>query len=211
MTVQYGAKASPCRLLLALSLLWVQTAAHAKLPFLHSVQEGWNHLEADVSALTLVNDTAEGGTICDCQCGDHMVWRQEIFLGDVAKAKEEQCKVEVCPAISIPGLTVKTSCKHVDDVSKLIEGTTCDCACGEKLVWHQQRFHGDVVEERERECLQKICPVVNPLPGIMFKAECEFHDDLFVQQKSNTRSAARHDILVVSMVVLHAAQRMIKS
>mmetsp|Transcript_6780 Transcript_6780/g.11921 ORF Transcript_6780/g.11921 Transcript_6780/m.11921 type:complete len:210 (+) Transcript_6780:95-724(+) len=203
MPVQFGERLH--LFLLVLSLASVRTTAHAKLPFLHNVQQGWSSLEADVSALIAVNDTdAEGGTICDCQCGDHMVWRQEIFLGDVVKEKEEQCKVEVCPEISIPGLAVKANCARVEDISKLIEGTTCDCACGEKLVWHQQRFHGNVVEERERECLRKICPIVNPLPGIMFKAECEFHDDLFVQRKSSSRSSARRDVLVASILLLHA-------
>jgi len=134
-----------------------------------------------------------------------MVWRQEIFLGNVVEEKEDQCKYEVCPEVSIPGLLVKASCRHMDDVSTLIEGTACDCACGEKLVWQQQRFHGDVAEERERECLKKICPVVNPLPGIIFKSECTFHEDLFAHSHRSGSARLGPTSVSQSLVLLQLA------
>eukprot|EP00971_Amphidinium_carterae_P293218 5821451-Amphidinium_carterae.1 len=120
-----------------------------------------------------------------------------------------------------------------------------------QLVWHQQRFHGDVVEERERSRLRwrarVSARVGNHTMRVSVSMTCDcvrrvLTEDMPSRQssawhhvqggvrKSNTRtsllvcmaagllesalsarSAARHDILVVSMVVLHAAQRMIKS
>eukprot|EP00405_Crypthecodinium_cohnii_P011269 CAMPEP_0206436502 /NCGR_PEP_ID=MMETSP0324_2-20121206/10515_1 /ASSEMBLY_ACC=CAM_ASM_000836 /TAXON_ID=2866 /ORGANISM="Crypthecodinium cohnii, Strain Seligo" /LENGTH=181 /DNA_ID=CAMNT_0053903667 /DNA_START=201 /DNA_END=747 /DNA_ORIENTATION=+ len=56
-------------------------------------------------------------------------------------------------------------------------GTTCECICGDRLVWHRLIFAGDVKSEKERECEHEICPQVI-IPGLQVHAECHYVEDI---------------------------------
>lgn len=120
-----------------------------------------------------------GGTACRCICGDRTVWERAIFAGDVVKKKQLQCEQEICPTISIPGLMVHSECNYVEDLAELTGGTLCRCQCGDRSVWRNWGFYGNVTKEKEVECLEEVCPRVNPLPGIQFTAKCYFNPQLF--------------------------------
>mmetsp|Transcript_122169 Transcript_122169/g.390744 ORF Transcript_122169/g.390744 Transcript_122169/m.390744 type:complete len:261 (-) Transcript_122169:157-939(-) len=62
-------------------------------------------------------NSTQGGTVCQCICGDRVVWHRLIFAGDVEKEKEKECEKEVCPHVIIPGLRVYAECNYVEDGS----------------------------------------------------------------------------------------------
>lgn len=127
------------------------------------------------------NAVKEGGTACRCVCGHQVVWHREIFRGNVVEEKEYECEEKVCPAVSIPGLVAKGECTYVEDIQELTAGTVCLCICGGRVAWRGRAFYGNVTRERERECLEEVCPVVNPIPGLKFEAKCRFVPNLFVE------------------------------
>jgi len=120
-----------------------------------------------------------GGTACHCICGDRIVWHREIFAGNVVEEREHECEHEVCPMVSIPGLRVTAECTYVEDMEELTAGTICHCQCGDRAAWRNRGFYGNVVEEKERECLEELCPMVNPIPGLRFEADCRYDPKLF--------------------------------
>jgi len=124
-------------------------------------------------------DRLRGGTACHCTCGHTVVWQREIFEGNVVNQKEHECEEVVCPAVSIPGLVANAECSYVEDIQELTAGTVCRCLCGDQVTWRDRAFYGDVVEKRELECLEEVCPVTNPLPGLRFEAHCRFVPTLF--------------------------------
>mmetsp|Transcript_13764 Transcript_13764/g.39636 ORF Transcript_13764/g.39636 Transcript_13764/m.39636 type:complete len:320 (-) Transcript_13764:61-1020(-) len=128
--------------------------------------------------------SAKGGTACMCVCGDRVVWNRLVFEGDVEKMKEDECEHQVCPQIIIPGLQVRSECFYVQDLSELQAGTVCQCQCGDKLAWRDRPFYGNVTEERERYCMEDLCPRINPLPGVRFEASCTFNRYLFAQPRT---------------------------
>lgn len=121
----------------------------------------------------------QGGTACHCVCGHTVVWQREIFKGDVVHEKKYECEEKVCPAVSIPGLIARAECSYVEDIRELTAGTICLCLCGDQVAWRGRAFYGNVVEKRERECLEEVCPIANPLPGLRFEARCRFVPELF--------------------------------
>jgi len=121
----------------------------------------------------------QGGTACQCICGDRTVWRRAIFEGDVVKEKEKECEFEICPSVNIPGLNVVAKCEYTDDITELTGGTVCSCTCGGKQVWRQRRFYGEVVEEKEEYCLKEVCPKVAQLPGMISETQCKYDPKLF--------------------------------
>lgn len=123
----------------------------------------------------------QGGTACRCVCGHTVVWHREIFRGNMVRQKEYECEEQVCPAVSIPGLIAKGECTYVDDIQELTAGTVCLCICGGRVAWRGRAFYGNVTKERERECLEDVCPVVNPIPGLKFEAKCRFVPNLFTE------------------------------
>lgn len=120
-----------------------------------------------------------GGTVCSCICGDRVVWHRLIFAGDVEKEKEHECEEEICPSIIIPGLRVNSECSYVEDLSEMTSGTLCQCQCGDKMAWRNRGFYGNVVQEKEKYCLEELCPRINPLPGLRFEARCVFDKHLW--------------------------------
>ncbi|CAK0805307.1 unnamed protein product [Prorocentrum cordatum] len=126
-----------------------------------------------------VQDARLGGTACHCTCGHTVVWQREIFEGDVVSEKEYECEEVLCPAVSIPGLVASAECSYVEDVRELTGGTVCRCLCGDQVAWRDRAFYGDVVESREQQCLEEVCPVANPVPGLRFEAHCRFVPTLF--------------------------------
>lgn len=130
-----------------------------------------------------------GGTSCRCVCGHTVVWHREIFRGNVVREKEYECEEKVCPAVSIPGLVATGECTYVEDIEELTAGTVCLCVCGGRVAWRGRAFYGNVTRERERECLEEVCPVVNPIPGLKFEAKCRFVKNLFME--SSARSASQ--------------------
>uniref|UniRef100_A0A7S2BP35 Uncharacterized protein n=1 Tax=Alexandrium andersonii TaxID=327968 RepID=A0A7S2BP35_9DINO len=120
-----------------------------------------------------------GGTACQCICGDRIVWHRELFEGDVKESKERECEHDICPYVSIPGLQVTSECTYVEDIRELTAGTVCFCQCGDKAAWVNRGFYGNVTGEKERECIEDVCPRVNPLPGLIHRAECRFNPELF--------------------------------
>mmetsp|Transcript_42197 Transcript_42197/g.109158 ORF Transcript_42197/g.109158 Transcript_42197/m.109158 type:complete len:136 (-) Transcript_42197:74-481(-) len=79
----------------------------------------------------------------------------------------------------IPGLQIHAECSYAEEVTQLTAGTLCQCMCGEQAVWRNRAFYGDVVNDKERECIEELCPMVNPVPGLMFKAHCVYDQHLF--------------------------------
>lgn len=120
-----------------------------------------------------------GGTACQCICGNRIVWHRELFAGDVKEAKERECERDICPYVSIPGLQVTAECTYVKDIRDLTAGTICFCQCGDKAAWVNRGFYGNVTEEKEKECIETVCPRVNPLPGLIHRASCRFDPELF--------------------------------
>jgi len=129
-----------------------------------------------------------GGTACQCVCGDRIVWHRKVFSGNMVKEKEYECSHKICPAITVPGLKVKAQCTFVKHMSELTAGTLCDCQCGDKIVWRNRGFYGDVGDKMEKQCLKKICPRVNPVPGYRFTANCRFDKHLFAEPVEEPRS-----------------------
>merc|ERR1719213_842594 len=121
----------------------------------------------------------QGGTACQCICGDRTVWRRAIFEGDVVKEKEKECEYEICPSVNIPGLNVVAKCEYTENLDDLTGGTVCSCTCGGKQVWRQRRFYGEVVEEKEEYCLKQVCPKVAQLPGMISETQCKYDPKLF--------------------------------
>merc|ERR1719460_3305576 len=72
-----------------------------------------------------------GGTACQCICGDRVVWNREVFAGDVVVQKEHECEHEVCPRLTVPGLKVQSKCTYYKDMKELTAGTLCNCQCGD--------------------------------------------------------------------------------
>lgn len=125
------------------------------------------------------SDHVQDGTACQCICGDRIVWHRELFAGNVKELKEHECEHDICPYVNIPGLRVTAECTYVKDIRELTAGTLCMCQCGDKAAWVNRGFYGNVTQQKERECLEEICPRVNPLPGLRFQAECRFDPNLF--------------------------------
>jgi len=145
-----------------------------------AVAQGTSAPGGPVSLRGLVlSHPARGGTACQCICGDRVAWHRLIFPGDVEAEKERECQKEVCPNIIIPGLRTLAECTYVEDLSELIAGTICQCQCGDKMAWRNQMFYGNVTGEKETECLEELCPRVNPLPGLRHTAHCRFDPELF--------------------------------
>mmetsp|Transcript_87622 Transcript_87622/g.203812 ORF Transcript_87622/g.203812 Transcript_87622/m.203812 type:complete len:236 (+) Transcript_87622:19-726(+) len=123
--------------------------------------------------------TKQGGTACQCICGDRIVWHRKLFVGDVKEQKEEECKNDVCPYVNIPGLQVQAECAYVQDIKQLTAGTVCYCQCGDKAAWVNRGFYGNVTQEKERECIESVCPRISPIPGLIYRAKCRFDSELF--------------------------------
>jgi len=130
---------------------------------------------------TVAEGTDEGGTACQCICGDRVVWSREVFAGNVVAKKEHECEHQICPRVAVPGLKVQAKCAYVKKMSELTAGTVCNCQCGDKIVWRNRAFYGDVREEKKKECLKSLCPRINPVPGYRFTAQCAFDQRLFAQ------------------------------
>lgn len=144
----------------------------------------------------------KGGTACQCVCGDRVVWHREVFEGDVVALKEHECEHEICPRVTVPGLKVRAQCTYVEDISELTAGTVCNCQCGDRIVWRNRAFYGDVRDKMERECLKKICPRVNPIPGYRFYAHCIFDRHLFAAPVHQPPKAfATRSALTVSLAI----------
>lgn len=122
------------------------------------------------------------GTTCQCVCGDRVIWRRMLFQGDVVKQKEFECEYDICPNAAVPGLKVHAKCDLVEDIRTLSAGTVCFCQCGERRVWRNAAFRGDVEEKMEHRCLEEICPRVQPIPGYKFESECRYDEYLFVNR-----------------------------
>lgn len=125
----------------------------------------------------------EGGTACRCICGDRAVWHRALFRGDVEKEKERECREEICPHLMIPGLRIHAECNYAKKTTDLTAGTLCNCNCGEQITWRNRGFYGNVTEEKEKECLEELCPMVNPVPGLVFRAHCTYDENLFAMPK----------------------------
>lgn len=125
------------------------------------------------------SDKKQDGTACTCVCGNRVVWRRELFAGNVKGMKEHECEHDICPYVNIPGLRVTAECTYVEDIRELTAGTVCICQCGDRAAWHNRGFYGNVVEEKEHECLQEVCPRIQPVPGYRFEADCRFDPNLF--------------------------------
>jgi len=134
----------------------------------------------------------QDGTACTCVCGNRVVWRRELFAGNVKDFKEHECEHDICPYVNIPGLRVIAECTYVKDIRQLTAGTICICQCGDKAAWHNRGFYGNVVEQKERECLQEVCPRVNPVPGYRFTADCRFDPNLFRMHPARPTHAPQH-------------------
>jgi len=136
----------------------------------------------------------EGGTACRCICGDRAVWHRALFPGNVKKEKEEECREQVCPAIMIPGLRIHAECTYAEKSMDLTAGTLCQCNCGEQVAWRNRGFYGNVIKEKEKECIEELCPMVNPVPGLRFTAQCSYDENLFAipQPREPMKSKAAH-------------------
>jgi len=143
----------------------------------------------------------KGGTACQCVCGDRIVWHREVFQGDVVAMKEHECKHEICPRVTVPGLKVRAQCTYVEDISELTAGTVCNCQCGDRIVWRNRAFYGDVREKMERECLKKLCPRINPIPGYKFYAHCIFDRHLFAAPVNQPKALATRNAFTVGMAI----------
>merc|ERR1719265_1887682 len=124
----------------------------------------------------------QGGTACDCKCGGQVHWNRKIFQGNVVAAKEKECHDEVCQQENIPGLQSEANCNYAADMTELTGGTVCSCECGGKPAWRNKKFYGNVVDEKEKECKEKVCPRVSSVPGLRFDAHCMYHEDTFAQR-----------------------------
>lgn len=122
------------------------------------------------------------GTSCQCVCGDRVIWRRMLFQGDVVKQKEFECEYDICPNAAVPGLKVHAKCDIIQDITTLSAGTVCYCQCGERRVWRNAAFRGDVEARMEHRCLEEICPRVQPIPGYKFESECRYDEYLFVNR-----------------------------
>lgn len=129
----------------------------------------------------------QGGTACRCICGNRVIWHREIFSGNVKEEKELECEEEICPKHQIPGLKVEAQCTYVSDMKELTAGTVCQCQCGEKVAWRNRAFYGNVVQDKEAQCIKNVCPQVNPVPGMRFEARCVYDPDLFAEHRYGGR------------------------
>lgn len=148
--------------------------------------------------------TDKGGTACRCVCGDRIMWNREVFAGNVVSQKEHECEHQVCPQATVPGLKVQSKCTYVKDMAELTAGTMCNCQCGDRIAWQRRVFYGDVREEMEKECLTKICPRVNPVPGYRFTAQCNFDRRLFAQPVQQPKARAARSAILGTTAVLTA-------
>jgi len=156
----------------------IALASHDQ-PEAAAVRGGTGSLPVSLRGGLVISRTDQGGTACQCMCGDRVAWHRLIFPGNVEKLKEWECKHEVCPNIIIPGMRVRADCTFVEDLAELIAGTVCTCQCGDKMAWRNQAFYGNVSEEKEEYCLKELCPRINPLPGLRHRAQCHFDPKLF--------------------------------
>jgi len=150
-------------------------------------------------------NSTQGGTVCQCICGDRVVWHRLIFAGDVEKEKEKECEEEVCPHVIIPGLRVYAECNYVEDLTDLTAGTLCDCQCGDKTAWRDRAFYGDVRKEKEKYCLEELCPLVSPIPGLRFEASCSFDRQLYALPRPRPRDpypAAKRPLMAKSQAAV---------
>uniref|UniRef100_A0A7S4VAT8 Phospholipid scramblase n=1 Tax=Alexandrium monilatum TaxID=311494 RepID=A0A7S4VAT8_9DINO len=143
-----------------------------------------NAASSGAASVASLPELDRGGTTCQCICGDRVIWQRELFAGDVKEIKEKECESDICPYVSIPGLQVVSQCTYVKDIRELTSGTACFCQCGDKAAWVNRAFYGNVTEEKERECIEVVCPRVNPLPGLILKADCHFDSKLFTLHRS---------------------------
>jgi len=95
---------------------------------------------------------------------------------------------------------VHADCHYAEDMEELTAGTLCQCQCGEKAVWRDRPFHGNVVAARERECLEDICPRVSPTPGLKFDANCRYDPGLYGESGAKSRGEGALSLLVVFLV-----------
>lgn len=144
----------------------------------------------------------KGGTACQCVCGDRVVWHREVFQGNVVREKEHECEHQICPRVTVPGLRVKAQCTYVEDIAELTAGTVCNCQCGDRIVWRNRAFYGDVREKMERECLKKICPRVNPVPGYRFYSHCIFDKHLFAAPVQQPKALAARGVVSVGALIM---------
>jgi len=169
----------------------VQRSRHLQGSAAHAVDDGTGTHLQPVKTQQLVrgseleshgnstSDKKQDGTACTCVCGNRVVWRRELFAGNVKSMKEHECEHDICPYVNIPGLRVTAECTYVEDIRELTAGTVCICQCGDRAAWHNRGFYGNVVEEKEHECLHEVCPRINPVPGYRFETECRFDPNLF--------------------------------
>lgn len=129
-----------------------------------------------------------GTTACQCICGDRMVWHRELFKGDVEAKQETYCREELCPRVMVPGLKVTAECTYHADSAKVTGGTICSCDCGTKKIWQNKMFYGDVRDEKEKECLDKVCPN-HAMPGLKSDAICTYKEDLFAKDAAERFAA----------------------
>jgi len=60
-----------------------------------------------------VKDLSElqAGTMCQCQCGDKLAWRNRPFYGNVTEEQERYCVDDLCPRINpLPGVRFEAHC-----------------------------------------------------------------------------------------------------
>jgi len=168
-----------------------------------TTRPGESEPESAKKASTLLRAGKDSGsTVCQCICGGRTVWHREIFNGDVEAEKERYCKEDICPGVMVPGLKIESSCSYHADSTEVTGGTVCSCDCGSKRLWSGKMFYGDVVIEKERECLEDICPS-HATPGLRSTAKCTFHEDLFA--KDEAHSSSKHAFRLLSLGVFSMA------
>lgn len=143
----------------------------------------------------------QGTTVCQCVCGGRVVWHRELFNGNVEEEKETYCRDEVCPSVMVPGLKIDSQCNYHADSREVTGGTICDCDCGSKRLWQGKMFYGDVGAEKERECVEEICPR-HAVPGLKSTSKCIFKEDLFA--KNDASKLAHSSVVLFGVLVMLA-------
>lgn len=149
---------------------------------------------------------SSGATVCQCICGGQTVWHRELFTGNVEAEKEKYCKDDLCPRVMVPGLKVTSQCTFHADAEEVEGGTVCGCDCGSKRLWHQKVFYGDVVEEKEKECVEEICPR-HAVPGLKFSADCTYKRRLFAKDSAAIRITP-HALLLSALIAVSGYARL---
>mmetsp|Transcript_122169 Transcript_122169/g.390746 ORF Transcript_122169/g.390746 Transcript_122169/m.390746 type:complete len:135 (-) Transcript_122169:135-539(-) len=91
------------------------------------------------------------------------------------------------------------------DLTDLTAGTLCDCQCGDKTAWRDRAFYGDVRKEKEKYCLEELCPLVSPIPGLRFEASCSFDRQLYALPRPRPRDpypAAKRPLMAKSQAAV---------